>query len=567
MTEKQTRESLEDWCKRTGSSLLDEWDFKDNSILPTEVSRGSKTKVWWVGKCGHKWEASINNRSRGASCPYCSHKRLLSGFNDMATLYPKLASEWNYAKNGDLRPNEISAGSQKRVWWVCPRGHEWQAVVYTRRDGNDCPYCSSEERTSFNEKAIAYYLRQKTTVVESYHDKLLGKKELDLFLPEYNIGIEYDGDYFHKNLQRDLEKKELCRKHNIRLINVREPNCPMLEDPDVIILEGKDEKSLSTAISSLLNLVCKTDFDDISVDVTRDRAKIYELHITGEKDNSLSSCYPELAKEWHPTKNGSLTPTMFYRSSGRKVWWMCNCGHEWQAKIVDRINGKGCPYCSNKKVLEGYNDLKTTNPKLASEWNYSKNGDLTPEMFVNGSMKIVWWVDNHGHEWEASIAHRNAGEGCPICTGRKVLAGFNDLLTKMPNLSAEWDYEKNNPLKPTDVTPFSSKNVWWICNKGHSWQTRVSQRTRGFGCPYCSGKYVISGENDLQTNYPALASEWHPIKNEPLTPSMIKAKSDRKVWWICKNGHEWEAVVKNRVNGTGCPVCYRIKREKRKNSH
>ncbi|MCH5314701.1 MAG: zinc-ribbon domain-containing protein, partial [Eubacterium sp.] len=99
----------------------------------------------------------------------------------------------------------------------------------------------------------------------------------------------------------------------------------------------------------------------------------------------------------------------------KKVWWKCCKGHEWQATISDRNNGRGCPYCSGKKSLKGYNDLQTVNPTLANEWNYEKNNGLTPVDVTPGSNKKVWWKCQRGHEWQAIICNRNRGNSCPVC--------------------------------------------------------------------------------------------------------------------------------------------------------
>ena len=100
----------------------------------------------------------------------------------------------------------------------------------------------------------------------------------------------------------------------------------------------------------------------------------------------------------------------------RNIWWICEKGHEWETEIVNRTTAKtGCPYCLGKKVLSGFNDLLTTNPKLASEWHPTKNADLLPTMASSGSHKKVWWICKNGHEWQAEIANRNAGNGCPVC--------------------------------------------------------------------------------------------------------------------------------------------------------
>ena len=138
-----------------------------------------------------------------------------------------------------------------------------------------------------------------------------------------------------------------------------------------------------------------------------------------EKETSLLIHNPMLAQEWNYEKNGKLTPASVMPSSNKKVWWKCQKNHEWQTTINSRNSGVGCPYCSNKKVLIGYNDLQTINPKLAKEWNDEKNGDLTPKQFTAKSGKKVWWKCEKGHEWQADIYSRNKGTGCPQCAKEK----------------------------------------------------------------------------------------------------------------------------------------------------
>ena len=99
---------------------------------------------------------------------------------------------------------------------------------------------------------------------------------------------------------------------------------------------------------------------------------------------SLASEYPDIAKEWHPTKNKDITPDMVAPKSGKKVWWLGSCGHEWEAVISSRTRGGGCPYCSNYRALAGFNDLATTEPTLAVEWDYDKNGSLKPTDVTEG---------------------------------------------------------------------------------------------------------------------------------------------------------------------------------------
>jgi hypothetical protein len=129
----------------------------------------------------------------------------------------------------------------------------------------------------------------------------------------------------------------------------------------------------------------------------------------------LLRIYPTLAKEWHPTKNGSLTPKDIKVCSHKKVWWRCKKGHEWEANLRNRSNSNGCPYCAGQAVCED-NCLHTVNPSLAKEWHPTKNGSLTPKNVMPGSGKKAWWICKKGHEWEATINHRSNGNGCPHCS-------------------------------------------------------------------------------------------------------------------------------------------------------
>jgi deoxycytidylate deaminase len=269
--------------------------------------------------------------------------------------------------------------------------------------------------------------------------------------------------------------------------------------------------------------------------------------------NDLCTTEPKIASEWHYAKNGDLTPDMIIRHSREVVWWQCKEGHIWDMSVSHRSVGYGCPICSNKRVLAGYNDLLTLNPKLAEEWDHDQN-ILLPSQVTVSSGKQVFWKCREGHSWKAKISARNlADTGCPFCSGKRVLAGFNDLQTHNPKLANEWDTDQNE-LSPSQVTTFSMKKVWWRCEKGHSWKATVASRSAGNKCPYCSGRKVLSGYNDLDTVNPELAEEWDYDMND-ITPSQVTSKSNRVVWWLCEKGHSWKTTVCERSSGSGCPVC------------
>lgn len=206
---------------------------------------------------------------------------------------------------------------------------------------------------------------------------------------------------------------------------------------------------------------------------------------------SLVKTHPNISIQWHPIKNGNLTPNDFSYGSGIKIWWKCNKGedHEWEAIIKNRTKGLNCPCCSRQKVVES-NCLETTHPKIAKLWHSTENGNLTPKNVGFGCGKKIWWKcdKNESHEWKASINNKISKNlyNCPYCSGRKVCLS-NCLKTTHPKIAKQWHPTLNKNLTPFDITFGYSKKVWWRCEKNHEWQSTVNKRTsgNGRGCSLC----------------------------------------------------------------------------------
>jgi very-short-patch-repair endonuclease len=537
--------------------------IKNGTLTPQSVTCGLNVKAWWICSLGHEWEARIADRSKGCGCPICAGQKVLIGYNDLATTNPELAKQWHPTKNGDLKPTNVTQYSGQKVWWACVKGHEWCATINDRSRGNGCPICASESQTSFPEQAIYYYLKQIDNTVEN-RKKINNKWEVDVWVPSKNIAIEYDGCRYHngkKSKQKEQKKNEYLKNCGIRLIRVKESadkNIEVCIEKDIINFSIKNKYvDLPEVINKLIKIV----FDDIRliIDINMDKTTILESYKQDCLNNSLATINPELASQWHPTKNGTLTPDMFTQWSNEKAWWICPLGHEWQDTISHRSGKRGCPVCANKQVLKGYNDLATTNPELAKQWHPTKNGDLKPTDVTQYSGKKVWWICSLGHEWQATIANMSRSNGCPICSGHQVLAGYNDLATVNPELALQWHPTKNGDLTPQMVRAHSGKKAWWVCSLGHEWEAQINSRSNGSGCPICSGNKVLRGYNDLATTNPKLASEWHPTKNGGKTPEMFSAGSNEKVWWKCPCGHEWCDTISHRSCGRGCVMCFKNK--------
>lgn len=537
-----------------------EWNYQKNEErIPEMFTSGSNKKVWWICKEGHEWESTISNRVRGSNCPTCGKNHIKSGINDFATRHPELLEEWDYEKNVDVDPRTIPSTGSVKYWWKCKYAHSWQASLDSRLSGSGCPVCGVRQRTSFPEQAIFYYLSKSYPDAQNGYTGIFDEwkgSELDIYIPSESVGIEYDGMAWHKTYSSNKKEKKkyaICKKHGIKLIRFKEEQ----KDSDNEVCDAVLYINYSTNYEDLNNVIPKLkQFLEVpdDIDVVRDREKIKELYYGVLRKHSLTAEAPLLSKEWNYERNGLLTPDMFMIGSSDKVWWRCNKGHEWKASINSRYQGIGCPFCSNKRVLKGYNDLSTSHPELLLEWDYQMN-TVKPDEISYGYSRKIWWKCKKGHSWQAPPYSRAKGSGCPYCAEKKTLQGYNDLATVNPELCAEWDYEKNGDLMPSMLSGNNGDKVWWRCKFGHSWQATVNHRAKGTGCPICAGRVVLRGFNDLESLYPSLAQEWNADKNGVFLPSMVTPRSDKKVWWKCEKGHEWQASVSNRVAGTKCPYC------------
>ena len=419
----------------THPAIAAEWHpTRNGELLPTGVSAGSAKKVWWqCSSSAHEWQTMVNRRSLwGSGCPTCANQIIGPGRNDLATTHPALAAEWHPTKNGELYPTGVSAGSAKKVWWLCSScAHEWQAAVnYRALRGNGCPACAGGVATT-------------------------GRKDLATTHPA--LAAEW-----HPT------------KNGVLLPTAT---------------SAGSNKKVWWRCSSCAH-EWQAMISNRTVGGTGCPACANKTIVPGRND--LATTHPALAAEWHPTKNGDLLPTAVSAGSNKRVWWRCQiCAHEWQTKVIYRaLDGNGCPACAGRTI--GRNDLATTHPAVTAEWHPTKNGELYPTGVSTGSGKKVWWLcSSCAHEWQATVGDRAlSGRGCPACANKTIVLGRNDLATTHPSLAAEWHPTKNGDLLPTAVSAGSDKKEWWLCSScAHEWQATVYNRVRrGSSCPACGAR-------------------------------------------------------------------------------
>lgn len=206
---------------------------------------------------------------------------------------------------------------------------------------------------------------------------------------------------------------------------------------------------------------------------------------------SISVTFPEIIKEWHP--DNKISPKEISKGSNKKIKWKCIKNHEWIATPNDRTNRKtGCPYCSNRK-LNDENNLKVVYPEISKSWNFQRNC-INPTDVFPSSPKKVWWLCEKGHEWESTVNNRLT-RGCPYCTKNRLLPDkSNSIFYTHKDLMKDWYYGKNC-ISPKDITFGMSKKIWWLCEKGHEWESTINNRTSGNNCPYCRES---KGEKEIE---------------------------------------------------------------------
>jgi len=456
--------------------LASEWSYERNGDLtPDMVTCGSGKKVWWItykqSPISNKmmkleWETTVAHRVNGTGeCPYLVNKKALKGFNDLQSLRPDLASEWNYERNGDLKPDMVVCGSAKKVWWIqydiSPATGkkmklEWQAEIRSRAV-----------------RGLGNPIKSGSKVLKDYND--LASLRPDL-AAEWN---------YNKN--GNLKPDMVTCGSNAKVWWIRQVK--NLDTGKITTIEWQSKVTHRTKDMIMPNtsLQCM------------------------ESEKSLLSVRPDLALEWNYKKNGNLKPQNVSYGSSKNVWWIQYdkkpitgeiMKFEWKDSIIHRVNGRNNPFKNSRKILKGYNDLASVRPDLALEWNYERNGKLKPDEVSYGSGKQVWWIQYDTNpitgekiklEWKASIDNRVKGRGNPIKTNKKVLKGYNDLATLHPDLASEWNYDKNGDLKPQMVACGCVKKVWWVQfaenpETGkimkYEWKAQIKSRVSGVGNPF-----------------------------------------------------------------------------------
>jgi len=513
---------------------------------PSQVSKGSHQKLVWKCNKGHIFKTAINYRtSSNSGCPYCSHRKFLRGFNDLESLYPNLAKEAYEWDPSEIRPHDKQIRN-----WFCKNQHLWQGKASERIKGKaTCPFCRGRK-------------------------PIVGKNDLGTTHPE--IADEADG-WKPSNFRPGSSSKmnwQCVNGHKWKAIissrTVKNKKCPFCSgrycipgESDLLTrfpliaaeADGWDPSTTHPGSQYIKQWKCSLGHKWKTTPSHRTRNKT-NCPTCGNDTvlkgfNDIGTTHPEIAKEAF-----SWDPSTVVAGSHKRREWKCQIGHIYTAPIHQRtLTNGGCPYCSGHKTLLGFNDISTLHPGLALEadgWD--------PKLFVQSSHKSVGWKCNLGHKWNARIFSRTMNSlGCPVCSGHKVLIGFNDLSTTHPLISKEadgWD--------PRTVSKGHSTKVKWKCKEGHKWSARPATRTAGFGCPTCSK----SGFDPNLDGYLYFIehSDWEMLQIGITNIPDDRLNDHRKLGWETfeirgpMDGHltqQWETAILRMLKAKGADLANR----------
>lgn len=523
----------------------------------------SNVKLFWNCVHGHSFQQQIINRVNQNGCSVCNRKKVIPETSFLA-IYPDIAAQLDPVASG-FNASEVSPHSSRRGHWICSKfpSHRWAATVEQRtRLLSGCPHC--DVKTSKPELRV--FAEIKALFPDTQNRKKFGKTELDIFIPSLNIGIEYDGAYWHKNSNaKDLKKIDKFSNLNINVIRVRVYPLEISRELDVQCSSAKEttKADIDNIVKKLIPIIPES-YIAVAKEYINAPHFVADAYFNNllttmlipSDESSFERNFPKLAKEFDAEKN-TYPITSLSSGSNLLIHWKCgkNPSHRWSSMLNSRTSGRGagCPFCAGRSVDAG-NSLAACFPEIAAQLAADKSG-FTADQVVPGSDRVAIWRCSEGHEWPAKVANRTSQNktGCPYCSGRKK-TNENGLVTLFPEIAAQVDrdlYKGDLSL----LAPKSTVMLPFVCEVGHKWVANLANRTRlGRGCPFCAGQRIEAGKS-LADLFPELAKEYDLAKNSE-SPYSVFTRTNKKYWWTCVAGHSYQRKVIDRTSfGRGCPVC------------
>lgn len=440
------RETLSDRYNDLSNRLV-------SSVDPSKIGTSSRNILKWnCIKCGKQFDRRVSDYTRSLGlCNNCTrlHRK------QVTTVRSESVLQWFTRHRGYIPEtvdgsdlSKISRGSTSRkIEFVCKLGHKFKLTPYQVTQGQWCPFCKRSKRISRPVLALYMYYYNNANMELEYSVPNASRLSIDLYFPNYKLGIEYDGQRYHNNLQRDIDKDKLCNQFGIKILRLREPLCPRPEivpNTWCVLNNPVDEaKDLYDAVQFIYR---HSTLPLILPDITLHKAwdDMYKYIYNGIIPNNLYEYeIRNPSKDYVILESNSVLMSMSYNESRRKITIKCNkCGYEFSVTPYNYIcNKSGCPACAGK-IVSSQNNL--SNYGFSKYFSALNMIDKT-EVYYKSDTKWIWQCE-HGHYYVAEAWRLAAGQRCPTCSNNEIHTGFNDLETWFPKL-AEYFVDRELPSK------------------------------------------------------------------------------------------------------------------------
>lgn len=539
-------------------NLAKEWD-ESNEKTPYDYTKHSRyVATWHCPECGLKWEADISTRAAGyGKCPNCY------GSQTFKERYPEL--EKYYAKDNDFPFEEATVSDNTPRNWICEHGHEFEdSFNNIHKRGFRCPYCESVKvLQGFNDFATL-----EPVISKDYDVEKNGNTASDVLINNRPAYFKCNqGHSFMRNIVQHVSLKGVCPVCNGYLLQtgVNDLATVYPQAAELWDYEKNDntpDKVLAT-LGARYHYVCKEGhhFKCTLGDLVKNDYKCPVC--TGDRvdpqTTSILAVNPELAEEF--SEANDVTADFVNYNTERKVYWTCpTCGGDYLYPVNERkIGDNSCPYCNHIRLKTGINDLTITNPELAKEWAPS-NTKQANEVGEWQSYVGYWLCPDCGTVYPCEVRDRSVGDdSCPVCANKQVKKGFNDLATLDPELADM--LSPNCERKADEILRTCSYEALWVCPEcAGEYRRPVKTKTHdNSDCPYCNGRKVLTGYNDLATTNPELVAQYSSLNERPAT--MVRKDWNFYVYWECPKCHHIHARRLNEKapDNSDCPACNHVK--------
>ena len=562
------------------------WDYERNAgIDPATVASKSGKKFWWICcDCGQPHQRTATNEQKSTLCQECGHKKgSASSYAARVRRSHSIADDpivgklWDYEKNTE-DPTKLAYRCNRKFWWICPEcGESFQRTASHMSDGQLCCKCTDKQRVK------TYHDNYMQTAVSIADDPIQSKywdydrnAEDPHDIPFRSNGYYYwicpecgksykrnaSYQYVSSHLCNDCADKERQKNRNLTIVSKGSvadmPNLMAMWASD---LNEEDPHNVSAYTKKMYWWRCPEcgkveysspdkkheyshcgDCGNKMIGITRRKNEV-------SRKGSFGDQHPHLAKEWHPTMNGDVTPYDITSGCGECFYWKCKYGHVFRTSPQERVNRHaGCPTCKmSLRTSFTEQAIAFYLSKTMEVKQHHKEGGFNFDIFIPSLKSVIEYDGMFWHAKEETAKrdkHKdkycnkkkwriirvkeadkiNKVEGNRIYAQRRntdyvwlmgevckqlgilppadididrdtpeIYSRVNpvekpgSLQEKKPELLKYWNYEANDPVKPDMVAPFSHLAFSWHCpDCGHEWTQRLIEiSSRKTPCPKC----------------------------------------------------------------------------------